>query len=165
MGNEIKYKPATFYLGITDYLAKVVEGLEPEDMDMGRGKGKRRAETGRGEMLDAVPQGMAGVERKQETASEDGSTTGVHPAKVFSSEHSSAQGKGKRADPILGSGPNRYDGATDTFISTTPEATTSTSTPKPGLDTYPPRQHTPEPKLEDTRPAPIRQNTKAHNDE
>lgn len=28
MGREIKFKPATFYLGITDYLARVVEGQE-----------------------------------------------------------------------------------------------------------------------------------------
>lgn len=28
MGREIKFKPATFYLGITDHLARVVEGRE-----------------------------------------------------------------------------------------------------------------------------------------
>lgn len=28
MGREIKFKPATFYLGITDVLARVVEGQE-----------------------------------------------------------------------------------------------------------------------------------------
>ncbi|THH28298.1 hypothetical protein EUX98_g5891 [Antrodiella citrinella] len=28
MGREIKFKPATFYLGITDHLARVVEGQE-----------------------------------------------------------------------------------------------------------------------------------------
>jgi triacylglycerol lipase len=29
MGREIKFKPATFYLGIADHLAKAVEGLSP----------------------------------------------------------------------------------------------------------------------------------------
>jgi triacylglycerol lipase len=28
MGKEIKFKPATFYLGVADHLAKVVEGQE-----------------------------------------------------------------------------------------------------------------------------------------
>jgi Mg-chelatase subunit ChlI len=30
-GKEIKFKPATFYLGVTDYLAKAVEGQTRED--------------------------------------------------------------------------------------------------------------------------------------
>lgn len=43
MGREIKFKPATFYLGIADHLAKAVEGLKPGD----RGdQGKDQVEKG-----------------------------------------------------------------------------------------------------------------------
>lgn len=43
MGREIKFKPATFYLGIADHLAKAVEGLQPGD----RGdQGKDQVEKG-----------------------------------------------------------------------------------------------------------------------
>ena len=38
MGREIKFKPATFYLGIADHLARVVEGQgHPEDSEAGAG--------------------------------------------------------------------------------------------------------------------------------
>ena len=38
MGREIKFKPATFYLGIADHLARVVEGQgHPEDSEVGAG--------------------------------------------------------------------------------------------------------------------------------
>jgi hypothetical protein len=45
MGREIKFKPATFYLGIADHLAKAVEGLMPGDQgDQGRGQVKNLEE-------------------------------------------------------------------------------------------------------------------------
>ncbi|KAF9654124.1 alpha/beta-hydrolase [Thelephora ganbajun] len=52
MGNEIKFKPATFYLGIVDHLAKAVEGLKQEDMDAGRGGGDQDAKRGHGEFVE-----------------------------------------------------------------------------------------------------------------
>ena len=55
MGNEIKFKPATFYLGIADHLAKAVEGLKQEDMTEETGEGDRRTKRGHGELLDATP--------------------------------------------------------------------------------------------------------------
>lgn len=72
MGNEIKFKPATFYLGIADHLAKVVEGLEPEDMDPERGEGDEDAKRGHGEILDTVPHGVAQRETKQAPTAEEG---------------------------------------------------------------------------------------------
>ena len=44
MGREIKFKPATFYLGITDYLARIVEGQEARQ--------PRYSEDGREEILE-----------------------------------------------------------------------------------------------------------------
>ena len=32
-GREIKFKPATFYLGVTDHLAKAVEGQSQDDLE------------------------------------------------------------------------------------------------------------------------------------
>ena len=90
MGNEIKFKPATFYLGIVDHLAKVVEGLKPEDMDAERG-GDQDAEIGHGEILDTAPHGVAQRETKQAPAAEEG-LTGFPPTKEPS-------GKGKDKDP------------------------------------------------------------------
>ena len=59
MGNEIKFKPATFYLGIVDHLAKAVEGLKPEDVDTERRGGDQDAKPGHGEIPDAAPQDEA----------------------------------------------------------------------------------------------------------
>jgi hypothetical protein len=39
-GNEIKFKPATFYLGVTHTIAEQVEGLSWEDEDERQKKGK-----------------------------------------------------------------------------------------------------------------------------
>ena len=46
MGREIKFKPATFYLGIADHLARVVEGqAQPhEQVEMGPGHGSTSRE-------------------------------------------------------------------------------------------------------------------------
>lgn len=155
MGNKINFKPATFYLGIMDHLAKTVEGL---DADAGEGGDRRGAKRGHGEILDSVPHGVA-------TRREEGIATGVHPTKAPSSKQPNAKGNGESADPGFSSGPNRYCGATNVSLSTTLEVTTSThSTHKPGSFVYPPRQHTPESKFKDSRPIPTRQ-TKPRNDD
>ena len=52
MGREIKFKPATFYLGIADHLARVVEGQGPQPA---------------GEAPEA--QGTAGVQAQRREAS------------------------------------------------------------------------------------------------
>ena len=68
MGREIKFKPATFYLGIADHLARVVEGQEqpeeggsrrtsderpePERETSGERRGRERAE-----MADSLVKG------------------------------------------------------------------------------------------------------------
>ena len=72
MGNEIKFKPATFYLGIVDHLAKVVEGLKPEDMDAVRGGSGQDAKRGHGVMLDATLPGVAQQGTKQAPTAEEG---------------------------------------------------------------------------------------------
>ncbi|KAI0720015.1 Alpha/Beta hydrolase protein [Cerioporus squamosus] len=76
MGREIKFKPATFYLGIADHLARVVEGQEQEseheaDRTAGEGpeheprpdpsretSGERR-DRERGEMADSLEKGQS----------------------------------------------------------------------------------------------------------
>lgn len=59
MGNEIKFKPATFYLGLVDHLASVVEGLKPEDVTAERGRGDQDVKPGHGVIIDAPPHGAA----------------------------------------------------------------------------------------------------------
>ena len=72
MGREIKFKPATFYLGIADHLARVVEGQEqpeeggsrrtsderpePERETSGERRGRERAE-----MADSLGKGESRV--------------------------------------------------------------------------------------------------------
>jgi triacylglycerol lipase len=53
MGRSIKFKPATFYLGIADHLARVVEGqAEPhEQVNTGTGHGTTRRERAEREMI------------------------------------------------------------------------------------------------------------------
>ena len=159
-GNEIKFKPATFYLGIADYLAKAVEGLEPEDVDARRGGDKRTAKRGHGEMLDGVSQGKVQVETEQAPGSGASALTEAHLV-----DQPSVRGGSESVDPVLGSGLNHYDGATEISLSTTLEVTTSTqSTNKPSLDTYPPQKPTPGSKLKDPRLIPTCQPTKPYND-
>lgn len=70
MGNEIKFKPATFYLGIVDHLAKAVEGLKPEDLAVERNAGDQGAKHGHGELQDGASQ----VETGQANAAVEGLT-------------------------------------------------------------------------------------------
>jgi hypothetical protein len=95
MGNKINFKPATFYLGITDHLAKAVEGLKSEDVDLGGGRDERGAKRGRGEILDEVSQGIAQVQPKRAPVGEDGVTTDLHPVKIPTSKRSNTKGPGE----------------------------------------------------------------------
>lgn len=90
MGNEIKFKPATFYLGIVDHLAKVVEGLKPEDVDVERGEGNQDVKQGHGEILDAATHGVARSETKQAPITAEEGFTGFP-----STEEPSGKGKDK----------------------------------------------------------------------
>lgn len=123
MGNEIKFKPATFYLGIADHLAKVVEGLKPEDMDAERGGGDPGVKRGHGKILDTTPHGVAQEETKQAPVTAEEGLTGP-PMKELSSK-----GKTKVLGPVTTSGPSgllvspkSHDKATDA-----PPPTTVTS--------------------------------------
>ena len=78
MGNEIKFKPATFYLGIVDHLAKAVEGLKPEDVAEERKGGLRR---GHGELLDGVSHGPFPVDTGQATMNAEEGSTGLPSTK------------------------------------------------------------------------------------
>jgi len=70
MGREIKFKPATFYLGITDHLARVVEGQQqsnaPQDSPPGGStlsaeeQDEMRQESERSEMADSLDKGGGG---------------------------------------------------------------------------------------------------------
>lgn len=70
MGREIKFKPATFYLGIADHLARVVEGAVPQEEPQpasrhGKSRGEReeieqiRQEGERVEMAESLGKGDA----------------------------------------------------------------------------------------------------------
>ena len=88
MGREIKFKPATFYLGITDYLARIVEGqearqprysedgreeiLERADPVKGSESGEIRKEGERAEMVESLTKGSE--EGESSTVSGDGQT-------------------------------------------------------------------------------------------
>ena len=88
MGREIKFKPATFYLGITDYLARIVEGQEarqPRYSEDGREEIQERADSlkdsesreirkegERAEMVESLTKG--GEEGESSTVSGDGQT-------------------------------------------------------------------------------------------
>ena len=63
MGREIKFKPATFYLGIADHLARVVEGQGARPAEGAAGAQPRRESSverrdrERGEMADSLEKG------------------------------------------------------------------------------------------------------------
>lgn len=95
MGNEIKFKPATFYLGIVDHLAKVVEGLKLEDVDAERGDGH-------GEILDTVPHEATQREAQQAPTGEGGST------EFPSLQEPSGKGKDKDPGPATTLGNSHY---------------------------------------------------------
>lgn len=110
MGREIKFKPATFYLGIADHLARVVEGQEqprgaeegeqgeadrpaPERETSGERRGRERAE-----MADSLGKGesQVGTPATPKT-SERSSIDGVGDARQDAAEQSEGQ------DPVSGS--------------------------------------------------------------
>ena len=67
MGREIKFKPATFYLGIADHLARVVEGQQPEEgeprpEELARRSSEERRERERVAMADSLGKGELSVE-------------------------------------------------------------------------------------------------------
>lgn len=164
MGNEIKFKPATFYLGIADHLAQAVEGLESEDVDAT--KVTESAERGRGKILVRMSDGINRVETKQALVREECVATEVHPINAHISGQPGAKGRGGIACSDLSSGPGHYDETTTISLSTALEVTTSIPLGhKPDSHSYPPQQHTSEPELKDPRPISVRRTTKPHNDE
>ena len=171
MGNEIKFKPATFYLGVVDHLAKAVEGLKPEDIGAEGGEGAKR---GHGEILDDVTQGTA-QEGETKLASRVGEvvTAEVHPTND-PSRGPSMKGKGRDASLVFQSSSStehgvtlNHDDETVTGMSlhTTLDVSTSTSTHKPDSHTYPPQQQSQESELNNPRSIPTRETTKPYNDE
>ena len=81
MGREIKFKPATFYLGIADHLARVVEGqaaqgerdAEGRPSNVRESSGERRGRE-RAEMADSLGKGesQAGTPVQRPSASGGG---------------------------------------------------------------------------------------------
>lgn len=113
MGNEIKFKPATFYLGVVDHLARAVEELKPEDKTAERGRGDQDAKPGHGEIMDAVPHGPARGETKQAPATAEEGLTGFP-----STTELAGQGKHVGLSTTSGPGelattPGSHDEATD----------------------------------------------------
>ena len=98
MGREIKFKPATFYLGIADHLARVVEGQEQHETEEGaeheEGEGEERPgplrETSderrgreRAEMADSLVKGESQAQTPvQRTVTDAGA--GMRPARMIS---------------------------------------------------------------------------------
>jgi triacylglycerol lipase len=73
-GREIKFKPATFYLGVADHLARVVEG-----QDAGSGKSSEEGERGAGE--------NAGTSQRREGEGAEGTRAGEGVSTVEGVEH------------------------------------------------------------------------------
>ena len=65
-GREIAFKPATFYLGIADHLARVVEGQESQDPIEDSSKGVSLAELSSVEVTDLSGQDEAGNQESGE---------------------------------------------------------------------------------------------------
>jgi hypothetical protein len=163
MGNEIKFKPATFYLGIVDYLAKAVEGLKPDDADEERGGGAKR---GHGEIVDGVSHGETNMAPRVG----EGVASEVHPAKD-PLRKLSTMGKDKDAGQSssfneLGVTPNHGDKATEVSLSATLDASLSTSTHEPDSHAHPPQQRLQESGPDTNfRSIPTRETRKPDNDE
>lgn len=146
MGNEIKFKPATFYLGVADHLAKAVEGLKPEDMDAERG--------GRGETLNWASQDP-----------EERITTEALPTKTPFLTEPGANGTG----PALASGSGKltatsnHDGAS---LSAHAGASTSTTLSREtDSHVYPPQRQLRESSPRDPRLIPPREMPRPSGDE
>ena len=98
MGREIKFKPATFYLGIADHLARVVEGQEqphPDgESDAVRPEPERetsdeRRDRERGEMADSLQKGES--QAAAGTPSTSTSTASPRPRSVDGDGEADAQ--------------------------------------------------------------------------
>jgi triacylglycerol lipase len=82
-GREIAFKPATFYLGIADHLARVVEGQESEEPAESSGEGRDRSDAPpmEGETeISREPDGQS-RERTESPLTRELKTTG-EPAKL-----------------------------------------------------------------------------------
>lgn len=142
MGNEIKFKPATFYLGIVDHLAKAVEELKPEDVNVERDGDDRRVKRGHGEILDAASQ----VGAEQVTATVEEGATKILPAKLSSSNEPRDMGKDGVTGQVPSSGSvestvtSKYnDEAADAPLPAILETATPTPARKSDPHTSPPR--------------------------
>lgn len=70
MGREVKFKPVTFYLGIADHLARVVEGQEHAPGDAAGSSGERaetRREGERAAMADSLDKGGSFMSKRGES--------------------------------------------------------------------------------------------------
>jgi len=163
MGNEIKFKPATFYLEVVDRLAKAVEGLKPEDMDTERRGGDRDSKRGSGELLDEVPRVVALVETERTVVVVEGDVTEPPPTTLSSLKESSDKGKARDMGPLptLNSSepaatPNSNDKATDTSSPTTSSTSASpTSACESDSPTSSPQHQSRESEPKDLRPIPL----------
>lgn len=109
MGSEIKFKPATFYLGVVDHLARAVEELKPEDMTAERGSGDQDAKPGHGEIIDAVPhtkrapvtaeEGLTGFPSTKEST---GLTTPSGPGELAATPVSHDEATYAHLPPVVG---------------------------------------------------------------
>ncbi|RPD57047.1 alpha/beta-hydrolase [Lentinus tigrinus ALCF2SS1-6] len=96
MGREIKFKPATFYLGIADHLARVVEGQGKPESDQAKGEhgdeeeprpgpsretNDERQDRERGEMAESLEKGesQAGTPTPKVKDSTSTGGPGAHP--------------------------------------------------------------------------------------
>ena len=114
MGREIKFKPATFYLGIADHLARVVEGQEapaaapaselssevrsrPEQL--ARETSGEREDRERGEMADSLQKGTAEVTSPNASSDATSALGGIQePGSQIVEDSSNAETSGKGED-------------------------------------------------------------------
>ena len=157
MGNEIKFKPATFYLGIVDHLAKAVEGLKPEGTEAERDVGDLNPKRDHGGILDPASHGGVQGETKQAPITPGEGMTGFPSA-----GGTSGKGKNKDPGPAAVSGPNEltvtpknHGKATDRPLPATAGiATLTPSACESDSPTSPLRQQSRESEPEDPRPVP-----------
>jgi hypothetical protein len=127
MGNEIKFKPATFYLEVVDHLAKAVEGLKLEDTATERDpKGGQSAKRGHGELRDDA---VAPIQPERANTTAEEGMTKLPP-------RNDPSGKGNDKDPgsatTLGPSepiitPEHHDEVDGVPLPTIPDVTTPTS--------------------------------------
>lgn len=124
MGKEIKFRPATFYLGIVDMLAREVEGQKDEEGEGAEESGDRREDQRREQMVHSLE--GAGAEVK---VSDKGRSVGTKSAEGSKSTSGSAT---PRANSLLNEHTPAQPGSSASATTTSTVGLTRGVEPEPG---------------------------------